>query len=53
MKKNKQIYICPMHTKVVSEKPSNCPECKMKLVESDVNRNNEKEDIDKIKKGGG
>lgn len=29
---NKDTYTCPMHPKVHSDKPGNCPECKMRLV---------------------
>ncbi len=31
-KQVKQVYTCPMHPEVQSEKPGECPKCRMKLV---------------------
>lgn len=34
----KDVYTCPMHPKVTSEKPGKCPECKMNLVKKDASK---------------
>jgi hypothetical protein len=31
--KTDAVYTCPMHPKVLSDKPGICPECKMDLIE--------------------
>ena len=32
------LYACPMHAKVVADKPGRCPECRMNLVKKEVAR---------------
>jgi len=32
---SKDVYTCPMHPEVVSDKPGNCPQCGMKLVKKE------------------
>lgn len=34
MKRDKTIYICPMHSEVISDKPGSCPKCGMRLIET-------------------
>lgn len=34
----KVIYTCPMHPKVIQDKPGKCPECRMDLVKKEVPR---------------
>ena len=29
---NQKVYTCPMHSEVISDKPSRCPKCKIKLI---------------------
>lgn len=36
MSKKKKKYACPMHPNIVKDKPGNCPECGMALVEKGV-----------------
>ena len=33
---NKTVYVCSMHTDVVSSKPGKCPKCKMPLLKKSV-----------------
>ena len=35
-KVDKDVYTCPMHAGVKSDKPGKCPECKMNLVKKDA-----------------
>ena len=35
----KQIYYCPMHPQITSDKPGNCPICSMKLVKREGHPN--------------
>lgn len=32
MEETKEVYICPMHPEVTSDKPGNCSKCGMDLV---------------------
>jgi ssDNA-binding Zn-finger/Zn-ribbon topoisomerase 1 len=37
-KTTKDVYTCPMHPNISSDKPSKCPECKMNLVKKETAR---------------
>ena len=39
MANSKTTYTCPMHPEVVSDQPSNCPKCGMKLVPKEKAKN--------------
>ena len=32
----KEIYTCPMHPEIISDKPGKCPKCKMNLVKKEI-----------------
>lgn len=32
----KELYVCPMHPEVISDKPGKCPKCGMELVKKEV-----------------
>lgn len=35
MEETKKVYTCPMHPKVVSDKPGACPQCGMFLIKKE------------------
>jgi YHS domain-containing protein len=46
----KEVYTCPMHPKVKSDKPGKCPECGMKLEKKMMHKEHmDKEHMDKMK----
>ena len=45
MQSSKQIYQCPMHPEVTSDKPGSCPKCGMKLVETEMKMDMDHEKI--------
>jgi hypothetical protein len=34
----KELYVCPMHPEVTSDKPGKCPKCGMELVKQEVKK---------------
>jgi hypothetical protein len=32
----KEVYTCPMHPEIISDKPGKCPKCKMNLVKKEI-----------------